>query len=113
MTGETISLTPAVVEFAEKAALGRGSRWLEEVTQATCPPLPDVVHPAGRLGTDTPSKFCENNVALWPRGMSKVTEPRLVESLSCRVQLMLSPQLPDAVKVKGRLTAAPPATSAP
>ena len=102
----------AVAGVIEDPAVGLHTPHLAdvEVTQADWAPLVEVVHPAGKAGAVTPSKFWVKTVDTldWPSPKEKVTVPRFAApSCNWSVAESVPPQLPVAVKVKGRTTAAP------
>ena len=69
-----------------------------------------MVHPAGKAGAVTPSKFWVKTVDTvdWPSPKENVTVPRFsVPSCNWRVAVSVPPQLPAAVKVKGRAATLP------
>jgi hypothetical protein len=82
--------------------------------QFAAPLVKLLTHPAGSAGATTPSKFSEKAMLKTPSVNVYVTVPRLVApSWSCRLAVKVPPQVPDAVKVKLRQTAGPPATTTP
>src|ERR1019366_4819446 len=81
-----------------------------EVTQADWAPLVEVVHPEGKAGPVTPSKFWEQTVDTldWPSPKGKVTVPRFgAPSCNWSEAVLVPPQFPVAMKVKGWTTAVP------
>src|ERR1044072_1692470 len=67
--GLTSSVTPAAAVLGAKAALGALNGFVVEVTHAGSAPEPVDVHPAGKAGAVTPSKFSD-------RGAPGVPAPR-------------------------------------
>src|ERR1043166_1309671 len=100
MDGESSSLTPILLGSGENAALGEVSAKTADVTQLDCAPEADVDQPDGKDGAVTPSKFSASGARIWPRPSEYVAVPRFARpSWSCRTGMMLSPQVPLAVKL--------------
>ena len=79
-------------------------------------PVFEDVQPAGNAGAVTPSNNCDSNTALLvvPNCIGYEIVPRFsAPSCSVNVGVILAPQAPVAVKLNGRVTAAPPATTTP
>jgi hypothetical protein len=57
MFGEVNSLIPAAAASAENPAFGTVSRTALEVVQPDWAPVEELVHPGGKFGALTPSKF--------------------------------------------------------
>src|SRR2546427_11237754 len=77
-------------------------------------PLTVAVHPAGRAGATTPSKCSLKPGTKFPSPRVNVTLPRSVgPSWRWSVAVIEPPQLPCAVKVKGRETGGPIGSSVP
>ena len=110
MVGESSSLTPTLEGSGEKTELGVVSHAEAEVTQADYAPLVEVAHPAGKAGAVAPSKFWEKTVDTlgWPSRKEKVSVPRIaVPSCNWSEAVFVPPQIPVAVKLKGRASAVP------
>src|SRR5882762_7986807 len=114
MTGETKSAVEATFVSGPSATFGAvGAAASLGLSHAAAVGLL-VIHPAGKEGIVTPSKFCVKRIPDAPRGFV-LSRPARLRALSCnwKVGLIVPPQLPLAVKVNGWLTAAPPATRTP
>ena len=90
---------------------GSVSRCAVVVTQT---PAGDLLHPDGSAGAVTPSKVSAKAATGRPNMRLKAAVPRLlVPSCSCSVASRVPPQVPAAVKLNERATAAPPTGRAP
>src|SRR4051812_42976211 len=105
---------PMLFMSGEKGAFGAVSGGELVVRQLCSTPEEEVVHPAGKAGTVTASKFWVEIVVYAPRGKTRLVEPRL-EAPSCnrRIGLIEPPQVPEAEKVNGWLMMAPPTGRTP
>src|SRR5262245_24231258 len=112
--GESSSLTPAAGASELNAAFGAVSFVVVLVIQSASLPEVKVAQPPGNAGAKTESKFSDETVPSTPSDMLKVANPRsFVPSCRCRTGLMIPPQVPEAVKENGCVTAEPPASSEP
>src|SRR6266478_2423508 len=110
MEGEISELSVTKPESGAKAELGGVSACAIEVAQAVPPPMIEPVHPEGRVGAATPSKFSENATTgtVAPSLRINVAAPRFrVPSASSRTGVIVPPQSPLAVKTNVRETVAP------
>src|ERR1041384_6875745 len=84
--GETRSATPGLEAEGAKTELGEVSAWSTTVFHTVAAPVAVVVHPEGRTGAITESKFCAKSGPRVPRIKLKLTVPRLAApSCNCKV----------------------------
>jgi hypothetical protein len=111
--GEVSRMSVSWFRFGTNALFGAVSLEVVDVTHRGSPPFPTSrceVHPLGRAGAATPSKFCDSAVASTPTERSKAAVPRSCPpssrtSVALRVPPQESPG--SATNVKFLSTAAP------
>ena len=117
MTGDVSSAWPAVPASGTNAEFGVVSeKPLVTAQFAMTPEVTEAPQAAGKAGAIALSKFSEKVVTgtIAPKRAVKVAVPRLeAPSWSWSVAVTIPPQAPIAVKLNGRVTAAPPAVKAP
>ena len=75
--------------------------------QPDAAPVELVVHPPGKAGTDTESKFSETEFEVPSGSENEIVPKSRGPSCTCKVARTEPPQVPFAVKVKAREAAAP------